>query len=333
VLDLNQTYVEKNQYTYDVIDVSILIRWMQNAMSDYVSQISEVVHSIKQKLVPRADGTGVIVNELQSLHMFGKFKAVSVALVEHQSFFLSPKWQSILKEIFRLVTEAHNIVEECGVDQAGDSLVIAALLQVDNEEGFTNLLGRLKFTISLIVDDELVRNAAHHGIYDTFQKLCAKVCPPNKTAFEYDHEQLLVKLKDMVAARSGLQQWNKGQSFQAAHHLIKKVNRILARKRSELPDQVEAVDSNHVAEPELNCFVTEDSPLILEDSDVVGEGRSGKLYRVGYLGSQCVIKKFGHAVREDEAIGILMELMPMTLDQFIKKMHHHDQHEDESDVR
>lgn len=359
VLDLNQTYVEKNQYTYDVIDVSILIRWMQNAMSDYVSQISEVVHSIKQKLVPRADGTGVIVNELQSLHMFGKFKAVSVALVEHQSFFLSPKWQSILKEIFRLVTEAHNIVEECGVDQAGDSLVITALLQVDNEEGFTNLLGRLKFTISLIVDDELVCNAHHHGIYDTFQKLCAKVCPPNKTAFEYDHEQLLVKLKDMVAARSGLQQWNKGQSFQqAVHHLIEKVNRILARKRSELPDQVEAVDSNHVAEPELNCFVTEDSPLILEDSDVVGEGRSGKLYRVGYLGSQCVIKKFGHAVREEEAkllvsahnpnivrvicclqdsggtpIGILMELMPMTLDQFIKKMHHHDQHEDESDVR
>ena len=130
-------------------------------MSDYVSQISEVVHSIQQKLVPRAAGTGVIVNQLQSSHMFGKFKAVSVALVEHRPFFSSPKWQSILKDIFRLVTEAHNIVEECAVDQPGDILVHTALLQVDNEEGFTNLLGRLKATISLILDDELVCNAHH----------------------------------------------------------------------------------------------------------------------------------------------------------------------------
>lgn len=342
-----------------MIDVSTLIRWMQNAMSDYVSQISEVVHSIQQKLVPGEDGTGVIVNKLQSSHMFGEFQAVSVALVEHRTFFLSPKWQSILKEIFRLVTEAHNLVEECGIDPAGDSLVITALLQVDNEEGFTNLLGRLKSTISLILDDELVCNAHHQRVYATFQKLCAKVCPPNKTAFEYDHEQLLVKLKDMVAARIGLQQGNKGQRFRAVHHLIEKVNRILERKRSGVPDQVEAVgDSNHVKEPELNCFVTEDSPLILKDSDIVGEGSSGKLYRMEWSGSECVIKKFGHAVMEEEAkllvsanhpnivrvicclqdsggtpIGILMELMPMTLDKFIKIMHHHDQHEDESDVR
>ena len=340
-----------------MIDVSTLIRWMQNAMSDYVSQISEVVHSIQQKLVPRAAGAGVIVNQLQSSHMFGKFKAVSVALVEHRPFFSSPKWQSILKDIFRLVTEAHNIVEECAVDQPGDILVHTALLQVDNEEGFTNLLGRLKATISLILDDELVCNAHHQRIYDTFQKLCASVCPPNKTAFKYDHEQLLEKLKAMVAARIGLQQWNKGQSFRAVHHLIEKVNRILERKRCELPDQVEAVDSNHVTEPELNCFVTEDSPLILNDSDVVGKGTSGKLYRMEWSGSECVIKKFGHLVSEEEAkllvsanhpnivrvicclqdsggipIGILMELMPMTLDNFIKEMHHHDQHADESDV-
>lgn len=324
-------------------------------MSDYLRQISEVVDAIQQKLVPGAAG---IVNPRQSSHMVRKFKDVSLALVEHRSFFLNPKWQSILKEIFRLVTEAHDIVEECGIDQAGDSLVNSGFLQVDNEGGFTNLLGRLKSAIRLILDDELVRNAHHQRIHDTFHKLFASICPPNKTAFKYDHEQLLVKLKDMVAARMSLQQLNQRQNFRAVDHLIQRVNRILERKASELHDQVEAASRNHVTESELYCVVTEDSPLTFEESDVVGKGSSGKLYRMEWSGVECVIKKFGPTVREEEAkllasaihpnivrvigclqdsggtpIGILMELMPMSLDEFIKIMHHHDQQQDESDVR